>query len=284
MNWHAPQHTIDAYVAGHIADADAWSVEAHLASCQQCRAAVADAVHSPASPNPSQAESLASTWAAVSSELPEQGRIRRGTTRRGFLVLLASGPAARWAWVLATLVVLALAVGMDQVAHEPAVIGLTLPVLALVAPILPVLGVAASYGAGLDDAYEVIASTPAGGLRLLLVRTVAVLAVTIPATLVAALAGDLGWSMIWLLPCLALTMLTLALGSVTGIARAAAVVSAAWVAVVAVQAVGGGVVHILAAAAMPGWLGALAVAMLVVVIRRETFNHLPFSARVRSEA
>ncbi|WP_165367516.1 zf-HC2 domain-containing protein, partial [Phytoactinopolyspora endophytica] len=37
MSWHIPRQTARAYVDGRIGDADAWSVEAHLAACEHCR-------------------------------------------------------------------------------------------------------------------------------------------------------------------------------------------------------------------------------------------------------
>jgi hypothetical protein len=58
----------------------------------------------------------------------------------------------------------------------------------LLAPILPVLGVAASWSEGLDPSYELTASVPRAGLYLVLRRTASALAVVIPALLVG------GWA------------------------------------------------------------------------------------------
>ena len=55
----------------------------------------------------------------------------------------------------------------------------------LAAPVLPLLGVAASWSRALDPAHELVAATPAAGLPLLLWRTLVVLAVVVPAALVA---------------------------------------------------------------------------------------------------
>ncbi|CAM5729862.1 hypothetical protein SHIRM173S_01344 [Streptomyces hirsutus] len=50
----------------------------------------------------------------------------------------------------------------------------------LFAPVLPVLGVAASWSRGLDPAYELTASVPRAGLPLVLRRTASVLGVVVP--------------------------------------------------------------------------------------------------------
>ncbi|MFF6905713.1 hypothetical protein ACFY9Q_07225 [Streptomyces sp. NPDC012389] len=55
------------------------------------------------------------------------------------------------------------------------------PLLLVTAPVLPLAGVALSYGRHADPLYEVVTSTPSGGLRLLLIRAAAVLAVSVPA-------------------------------------------------------------------------------------------------------
>lgn len=282
MTWHVPEDTLRAYVDGRITDADAWSVEAHVASCERCRSAVAQTMVA----NPEHAAELARSWVSITANLPEQGRVRRGSVARRYTVLLASGPAARWAWLVAIVVVLALSAGLDQLTPSPGLFGSPVAILPLVAPVLPVLGVAASYGSGLDDTYEVIASTPGGGVRLALVRTLAVLAVTIPATLISGLTTDLGWSVVWLLPCLALTSLTLAIGSVIGIGRSAALLGTGWVVIVSAQAMADKSVTIadpsvplLTSTAMPGWLVLLGLAVAAIAIRREAFNHLSLSTR-----
>jgi hypothetical protein len=162
----------------------------------------------------------------------------------------------------------------------------SVPWLGVVAPLVPLLGVAASYGSGLDDAYEVIASTPAGGLRLLLVRSAAVLAVTTPIALAAGGIGGYGSPAPWLLASLTLTLAALALGSAVGVERAAAVVGTAWV-----VAVGGAVVNppapppaLLTLDAAPVLVTAIAFAVTVIAVRRGEFNHILVHRRTRVEA
>jgi anti-sigma factor RsiW len=275
LTWHIPGPTLRAYLAGLAQDADAWSVEAHLTSCESCRATLAAIT----SEDAERAAALDDSWAVLAGALPSQGRVRRGGRWREVRVLVASGPAARWAWLAACVLVLSFAAaagasGISQV-----------PWLGIVAPVVPLLGVAASYGSGLDDAYEVMATTPAGGLRLLLVRTAAVLVVTTPVAVIAgAVTGYAPGP--WLLASLALTLLTLALGSVVGVERAAVVVGAGWLIVAGTAIAGPGqrVPAVLSPDAVPVLLVASVVAAIIVAIRRSAFNHLPMHHHTRTEA
>jgi hypothetical protein len=263
MTWHLPDDAVHAYRTGTVTDADAWSIEAHLAACERCRHAVADATED------EQAARLDATWTALAGQLPAQGRARAGTRWREARVLVAGGPAARMAWLAACVIVLAFAAALN--AAGPA------PWFGILAPLVPLLGVAASYSSGLDDAYEIIASTSSGGLRLLLIRSATVLAVTTPVALVAGGITGYGSPTPWLLASLALTLLTLALGSVIGMGRAAAVVGVAWL-----VAVGGAIVAptgptpvLLTTDAIPALLAATVVAGVLVAVRRGAFHELP---------
>lgn len=138
---------------------------------------------------------------------------RVGPTAR---LLWAAGPALRGAWLLAVVLVaagaVALAYGADFTGARP--------VLLALAPVLPVAGVAVSYRGSADPLYEIAASTPGGGLRLLLTRTAAVLAVSLPLLTLAgaalpASAGAPG-AAVWLLPGLTLSLAVLALGTYVG--------------------------------------------------------------------
>lgn len=71
---------------------------------------------------------------------------------------------------------------------------------------------------------------------------------------------------VWLLLCVALTALTLALGSLIEPAYAALVVAGAWTVVVLAPPVGGLSVVVSSGRA---WLGVTAVAAVVVYVRRE---------------
>jgi hypothetical protein len=276
MNWHIPQQTVRAYVDGRVADADAWSVEAHLAACEQCRGVLA----AEATQVPSLMSAVDESWPAVEAGLAPQGRVRRGSAWREVVVLVTAGPAARWAWLTASLVVLALAAGIGAV--SPVTGGAELPLLGLVAPLVPILGVAVSYGTGLDDAHEVIASTPGGGLRLLLMRSVTVLASSTVIALVAGIAVGYGSPVPWLLASLALVVLTLALGSLIGVGRAAGVVGGGWAVAATVTTLSTPTHAVpipLTAEFAPVWLAVAVAAAFVVAVRRDAFDQVILPTR-----
>ncbi|WP_051722847.1 zf-HC2 domain-containing protein [Streptomyces albus] len=140
----------------------------------------------------------------------------------------SAGPALGRSWLLSLVLVTAAAVLLARTSGTAA----ARPLLLAVAPLLPVAGVAVSYGRHADPLYEAAAATPAAGLRLLLVRTGWVLAVCVPLLTAAGLlmpAPDGGpGAHAWLLPGLALTLLTLLAASAAGCLRAAAGTGTAW--------------------------------------------------------
>ena len=144
----------------------------------------------------------------------------------------------------------------------------------LVAPVLPVLGVAASWGRGTDPAYEITAATPRAGLQLVFRRTAAVLVVVIPVLLAAGWAtGMTPW--LWLLPCLAFTTGTLALGRALGMFRAVASLIAVWAGVIVAPTLAQDRVSFaLRPEALPVWAAICALGLAVVVLRRADFTLL----------
>ena len=271
MTWHIDNQLVGRYVSGRLGDADAWSVEAHVVACADCQAAVASAVS-----DTDTAAVVEHAWRSTAARLGSQGRVSAGSQWRRFAMLVASGPAARLAWLLANVLVLGLATIFDQ---QGWALTTTVPWLAVVVPLLPVLGVALSYGSGLDHSREIIASTPDGGLRLLLVRTAAVLVVTTPVALaVGALAESRGSGTpgTWLLPSLVLTLVTLALGSVIGLVRAGVTAAGAWLVAVIGPVVANDPPFVLTADGRPVLLLLAATAIAVVVVRRQAFDMLSF--------
>ncbi|MGA4999591.1 zf-HC2 domain-containing protein [Streptomyces arboris] len=204
---------------------------------------------------------------------------------RAARVVWAAGPALRGAWLVALVVV---ALGAVALSYGAGLGASVRPLLLVTAPVLPLAGVALSYGLHADPLYEIATSTPAGGLRLLLTRAAAVLAVSVPAlTLAGAVlpvaSGGPG-AAAWLLPGLALTLAALALGSFVGGRRGAAAVAAAWLAfVVAPAAAGGPAGAALMAGASPyfagpavqsGWAAGAVACALLLAARRRSFDHL----------
>ncbi|SBU92918.1 hypothetical protein YW5DRAFT_04154 [Streptomyces sp. Ncost-T6T-1] len=313
--WHVGGELAARYAAGTAAESDAWSLEKHVEACAACASLVSSAVRAGVETGPVlagiRAAVLARAVPAVSpvtpvraaavapAEVRAEGGPRAGagagTTgvpprlsrapRRAVRVLWAAGPALRGAWLVALVVV---ALGAVALSYGAGLGASVRPLLLVTAPVLPLAGVALSYGRHTDPLYEVVASTPSGGLRLLLTRTAAVLAVSVPALTLAGAAlppsaGGPG-AVAWLLPGLALTLAALALGSFVGCRRGAAMVGAVWLALVVVPAAGGAPAGAALMSEAAPWFdgpavqgcwaaGALAGALLLAA-RRRSFDHL----------
>lgn len=267
MTWHIPERSLRRYVVGQLGEVDSWSAEVHLEQCRPCRDRLAVAMA--ATPL---AAVLDDVRAAVTARLPRQGAVRRGDRYRRAIILLASGPGLRGAWFLAMAAVLLSATALDVVSRLNG--GLT-GALLLLAPVLPLTGVALSYGPRTDPAFQALAATPLGGFPLLLWRTTAVLAFSLPLAVVAGLTAGTARPGAWLLPAFALTAGTLALGSRVGPARAAAVLGASWLVAAVWSLRVPEAADLFAASLQPAWFAVALVCTGVVVLRRRAYALLP---------
>lgn len=226
QSWHANAELLDAYLAGALAGWEAASVEQHLAACADCRLAVG--------PRVPRGE-LDRAWDGVrtSIERPVAPLVVRWALRLGLpeptSVLLTAAAALRTAWLSSTIVALGFAA---LAAHVTG--GVTLWPFLLVAPLVPVLGVAVSYGPATDPLEALITTSPYGRVRLILVRTLAVLTTSLPVAVLIGLLlpGPLWVAAAWLGPAFALIPVMMAVATVVGPRPAAAVVVIAWSGVV----------------------------------------------------
>lgn len=253
MSWHASTELLRSYADGDDLAADvAWAVEVHLESCADCRArlaAEADAV----------TPLLDQVWADLDlTAAPAPVRRWRWLTT---WATPAMGP-----WLAMTVMVAVLALLADRLIGEP------FPSLALLlAPIAPVAGVAAAWARGLDPAHELVAATPRAGLYLVLRRTLAVLVMVIPLLAVTTWTSPVRW----LLPCLAFTVTTLALGSFVGVRTAAAALVAGWAAlVIGPSLITAQVPVVFDPAALGVWAAVLAVGAVVLRLRSSVYTRL----------
>lgn len=295
---HLDRPTATAYAAGTLPDAAADVVEDHLDACGRCAVAVSAAVRATPAAGGVLAAVRGSVLLAVACDAqpasdPGDGRQHRSASRRLGRLAWAVGPALRGPWLIALLLVCA---GAAALAYGTGSAGVR-PLLLLLAPVLPVVGVALSYGPGADPMHEIGASTPSGGLRLLLIRTAAVLAASLPLLTAADALLPRGSGphapatpgpVVWLLPGLALTLATLALGSFTGCRAAARIVAAGWTLVVLLPAAatsrGVSDTAVLAAqaagvlagpATQGGWAAAVVVSGVLLLVHRTSFDFGP---------
>ncbi|MFF6999468.1 zf-HC2 domain-containing protein [Streptomyces sp. NPDC008313] len=222
--WHVPEDDLGAYTRGELTPPVLWSTDTHLAACARCRETMAGLTDQ---------ATLDRGWERLDAELdaPRPGRVESLLLRLGVTDttarLLTATPVLRRSWlgaVAAVLVMTVVAANTVPAAHSPALF------LAL-APLLPLAGVALSYGPALDPTYEMAVVSPLHGFRLLLIRTVAVLAVGLGLNGLATLAlpGYGLRALAWLLPALALTATGLALTPRLGPVLAPALTGGAWV-------------------------------------------------------
>jgi hypothetical protein len=222
--WHACDDLVARYAEGVLPEPDAWSLEKHVEGCADCASRVSAAVRGTAA-----GAVLAQVRAAVleSAPVPAVSGERGAAPTRLARLLWAAGPAVRGAWLPAVLGVALAALALSYGAGFAGARALLLAV----APVVPVAGVALSYGPHADPLHEVAAATPGGGLRLALTRTVAVLAVSVPLLTLAGLllpASGAPAAAAWLLPGLALALASLALASFVGCRAAAGVTGGGW--------------------------------------------------------
>ncbi|MEU6528249.1 zf-HC2 domain-containing protein [Streptomyces sp. NPDC046928] len=276
---HAPDPLIAGYADGSLPDADAWSLEKHLESCASCAGRVSRAVRATAA-----GPALADLRQAVLDAAPQAPAVQPMPLRAPRL-LWAVAPAVRGAWLPAVLLV---ALGAVLLAHVADFSGAR-PLLLAVAPVVPVAGVALSYGRHADPLHELAASTPSAGLRLALVRTAVVLAVSLPLLTLAGVAvpssGAPG-AAAWLLPGLTLTLAALALGGWLGLRAATAATGGGWLCAVLapVLATPDGAVsrhlsdqlslYVGGAAAQGGWAVAAALCAALLAARRTAYDRL----------
>ncbi|NGO45406.1 hypothetical protein [Streptomyces ureilyticus] len=221
-----PTTTILARYAdgGHgLDDAALWSIEVHLDACANCRESLA-AKTTPATTDLLDRVAVSLGQAIEASPSPTRQRTPAAAVHRRWLA---------WTllpWLAVTVAVLGCGVLLDSV--EPSLPSLVL----LLAPVAPLPGVAVAWSRRIDPAWELIATTPAAGLAMVLRRTLAVLVVVLPALLVAGVSTGTSLALT-LLPCLAFTAATLVLGALIGVRRAAIGLAVVWSAAVLLPSV-----------------------------------------------
>ncbi|MFE7098525.1 zf-HC2 domain-containing protein [Streptomyces erythrochromogenes] len=276
---HASARIVAAYARGDedVAADELWALEAHLEACRTCRDRLAAAVAEQA---PAVMVLVDTVWSGLEAELSAAPAVPQARRRWAGRPARLSRQLSRWLtptmvpWLAMMTTVTLLALVLDLAGPGTGTAAGEVSLVLLLAPVLPVLGVAASWSRGLDPAYELTASAPRAGLPLVLRRTAAVLAVLVPVLFVAGWATGVMLAQ-WLLPCLAFTSATLALGGVVGVTRAAATLVAVWAAVIAAPTlVAGRAAVALQSAGLPAWGLALALGTAVVIARRGAYSVL----------
>lgn len=264
-SWHPPSSSIESYVAALTSDVEAWSIERHLEACARCRELVCD--YTSRAPLRVAVET---GWQSLATALEAEASpstLIASTSHRWHAI---AGPGLRLPWIVAFAALLALATLAGRLGPVGAP-----PLLLLLAPVLPLCGVAITHGPLLDPTHEISSTTPLAGLELVLLRTSGVLAVCLPAAAIVGAATGRAAPTLWLLPSVALTLTALLLGSVIGVTRASAVVAVIWFAAVVTPAVTAARhPFVLSSGAWSVWVAAAATAALLLLLRRRSFLRL----------
>ncbi|HEX9520446.1 MAG TPA: hypothetical protein VF940_30215 [Streptosporangiaceae bacterium] len=229
-SWHVDEMALRRWIGRSDSLADSASVEQHLLWCDQCRERVNAAVTGRPAPG---VVDLGDMWSQIRDavELPRSSVFERLLQRAGLpahdakLVAVASAFRGKWlAGVTGVLTFVALAAALGDSR------GVWL--FLAVAPLVPCIAVAFSYDPKVDPALEPELVTPYPALRLVLLRTVAILGMALPAVALFGLFVPGRAPYTWLLPAVGCVAAVLALSTWTSSLRAAVAVSAVWLVVV----------------------------------------------------
>ncbi len=261
--WHLDPQAIRRYAQGAAPPELAASAEAHLMKCAACRDVISSYVDT------RRAEAI---WHEVADRVdaprgswPERMLVRLGVSE-ATARLIAATPTLRGPWLLAVAGVLLLAAWAAQVDER------FLLMFLVAAPLGPLAGVAMAFAGGLDPTREIGLAAPYSGLRLLLIRTAAVLAVTVPIVAAAGLAlpGSNWLAAAWLLPTAGLICAVLALTARMTPVAATGLVATAWVLVTAPITLAGHLDLAFGAGAQIFWLAVAVGGSLWLAVTRNT--------------
>lgn len=225
MSWHVDEVVARRYVEDQLGPAQAASVESHLLACGECRASLGHRVDE---------ARLHATWMAVADEVdrPRVHGVERVLLRTGMpehvARLVVVSPTLRMPWLVA---VASLLLFSTATTRSPSIAGdRGVFVFLVLAPILPLAGIALAFARRSDPANELLVASPISGIEMLLVRSVTVLVTTTALTAIAALAvpGNDWSAATWLLPALGLTTAALAISRWMSASAAAIGLGAAW--------------------------------------------------------
>lgn len=204
QTWHLDNDLAERYATHQTGRVLASSIEQHLMECDACRGLLVPYAE------PQRTDRV---WAGVLDRVQEppvrplERLLRTVGMNESTARLLTLTPSLRGSWL--TGVVLVLVMAELSANNSPGGIALFMAL----APVLPMISVAAAFGGEMDPMRGMVGAAPYPVLRLLLVRTAAVVASTLvlAAGLTFLLPGSALLAMGWLLPSLALTGVVLLL-------------------------------------------------------------------------
>ncbi len=261
--WHLDDDALTRWVEGTDGAIAGASVEQHLLTCADCRPKVA------APPG------LDAVWARIRDdlELPRPTRVERALIALGLDAsdarVVAVSPSFRGAWLMGLALLLAFAAAAGTWGTNRGQL-----LFLLIAPLVPVAGVALGYDPETDPALEAECATPWSRFRLVLLRSLALLITGLPVVLGVATLVPGSISVLWLAPAAALTVVVLALSTWVAPLVASAGSAALWVLVV--SSLGRGAVD---DDLLGVYAGCAVAAAVVLGLRRSHLGELPWDPR-----
>jgi hypothetical protein len=271
--WHLDGDVLRRYVEQTDSLAEGASAEQHVLSCEQCRARVSAAASAPGG---AAVIDFTAVWDRTRDaiEVPRPSVFERLLCAAGLPAhearLVAVASAFRSAWLVGVTTILAFAALAAAIGHAR---GMWL--FLAVAPVVPCLVVASSYDPWMDPALEPELVTPYPMLRLILLRTIAVLALALPAVLLAGLFIPTDGPFAWLLPAVGFVAVVLAASTWFSPLRSAVVVSSGWLAVIWLLAFRiSSPDAVLQARVQAGFLALAAASFSIFLVRRRRLHQL----------
>jgi hypothetical protein len=223
VSWHVDNSLMERYFASELDDARAASIEAHVIACPECRTRIARGVET---------ARVDHIWREVrdSIDKPRRGALEAFLVRLGLrdhiARLIVATPSLTASWLIAVSVTLVWAVVAARAGGRGVLAFL------VIAPLIPLAGIAFSFGPRIDPTYEVGVASPMHGLRLLLLRAGCVLGTAMLLIGIASIGlPDIGWkAAAWLLPALGVSLASMALATWMDPLWAAGIVGFGWVA------------------------------------------------------
>jgi hypothetical protein len=270
--WHLDGDMLRRYVERADSLAEGASAEQHLLSCERCRARV----NAAASVIELSVIDFAAVWDGTRDaiEVPRPSVFERLLRAAGLPAhearLVAVASAFRGVWLTGAAAILAFAALAAAIGHDHGVW-----LFLAVAPVVPCLVVAAGYDPWMDPALEPELATPYPALRLILLRTIAVLALALPAVLLFGLVIPTEAPFAWLLPAVGFVAVVLAASTWVSPLRAAVAVSSVWLTVVSLLATRSGSPDaIIQGRAQAGFLVLAAASFVTFILRRRQLRQL----------
>jgi hypothetical protein len=230
-SWHVGEGALAAYVDRSLDGVQQASVEAHVARCASCRGALAETVG-----GASGAVAFDRLWDRIETRVEDlpagrsPGWLQRAGVREPDTVVVRAVGSQSAQWTLATTLVLAVAALAAALGRNDSA---RLAFLVL-APLLPPLGVAATFRLTSHSTAMLETTAPYSPARLLLWRTAYVVATAVPAAVAfgAVIPGNAWMAVAWLLPSAACTLVVLVAATWIDPLTPALVVSTVWLALV----------------------------------------------------